>query len=322
MSKPDTLWYTRCPVPTPLGIASQLGWVDREFAKDGIEVRTLQDVTDPALRESHFDHRLDNSFRQGGNIPAIWARAGGRETRVIGLTWTDESQVILTLPKQRIRKLEDLKGKRLGVLETPAASIDFWRATTLRAYTAALKLVGLGAEDVEFVNLIRHESRQGQRGWRDISELTQSPEAVALLEGKVDAIFHKGSRGLELADAIGAEVVYDVGHHPDPKVRINNGSPRTLTVDAKLLDENLDLAVRLLERVLLAGQWAADHPREAVAYVAKETHSSEAAVERAYGQNVGEHLRTDLEASSIDALSDFKDFLYAWKFLPNDFDVR
>ncbi len=80
--------------------------------------------------------------------------------------------------------------------------------------------------------------------------------------------------------------------------------------------------MRLVDRGLLAGHWAADHPREAVAYVAKETHSSEAAVERAYGKNVGEHLRTDLEGSSIAALSDFKDFLYAWKFLPNDFDVR
>jgi ABC-type nitrate/sulfonate/bicarbonate transport system substrate-binding protein len=45
-------------------------------------------------------------------------------------------------------------------------------------------------------------------------------------------------------------------------------------------------------------------------------------VERAYGANVGQHLATDLEESSIDALSDFKDFLFNWRFLPNDFDVR
>ena len=29
MSQPlDTLWYTRCPVPTGLGIALQKGWVE------------------------------------------------------------------------------------------------------------------------------------------------------------------------------------------------------------------------------------------------------------------------------------------------------
>ena len=34
------------------------------------------------------------------------------------------------------------------------------------------------------------------------------------------------------------------------------------------------------------------------------------------------HLRTDLEESSIVALSDFTDFLHRWKFIPNALDVR
>jgi ABC-type nitrate/sulfonate/bicarbonate transport system substrate-binding protein len=320
MSKVDTLWYTRCPVPTPLGIASKLGWIEQEFAADGIQVKTLQDQVDPKLRESHFDHNLSNSFRQGGNIPAIWARSIGRETRVLGLTWTDEAQVILSLPGSGIRTVDDLAGKKLGVAVSPAASIDFWRATTLRAYVAALKLVGKSERHVELVEIERAAQPAGQSGWN--SDNKQLNEVKALLEGKVDAIFHKGSRGLEIAEAIGAHVVFDLGQHPDPKVRINNGSPRTLTVDAGLLDNNPDLAVRLVRRVLQAGRWAQENPREAVAYVAQETRSSEAAVERAYGANVGEHLATDLEPSSIDALSDFKDFLFNWRFLPHDFDVR
>jgi ABC-type nitrate/sulfonate/bicarbonate transport system substrate-binding protein len=323
MTRIDTLWYTRCPVPTPLGIAAQRGWIEEEFRKDGITVRTLQDEIDPNIRESHFDHKLDNSFRQGGNIPAIWARAAGRDTRVIGLTWTDEAQVILTLPRNGIRSILDLRDKRLAVRTAPNASIDFWRATTLRAYSAALKLVGLDKTNVELVDLPQTRAPQpGARGWGRATDPRQSPEVAALLDGRVDAIFHKGSRGLEVADAIGAEVIFDLGKHSDPKVRVNNGSPRTLTVDAKLLDDNLDLAARLVERVLVAGQWATDNPRDAVSYVAKETNSTEDAVERAYGKDVGEHLRTDLEGSSIEALSDFKDFLFEWGFLENDFDVR
>jgi hypothetical protein len=27
----DTLWYTRCPVPTGLGIALQKGWLEESF---------------------------------------------------------------------------------------------------------------------------------------------------------------------------------------------------------------------------------------------------------------------------------------------------
>ena len=30
----DALWYTRCPVPTALGIAVHRGWFDEEFGPD------------------------------------------------------------------------------------------------------------------------------------------------------------------------------------------------------------------------------------------------------------------------------------------------
>ncbi|HEY0711125.1 MAG TPA: ABC transporter substrate-binding protein, partial [Polyangia bacterium] len=186
----------------------------------------------------------------------------------------------------------------------------------------ALKLAGLTDKDVTFVDIVREgkSSQSGRRGWAgERPEI--SLEAQALLRGEVDAIFHKGSRGLEVAEAIGAVTVFDLGKHPDPNVRVNNGSPRTLTVDAGLIERDLGLVVRLVKRVLQAGQWADQHPREAAEYVASETGSSVAAVWKAYG-DVHQHLRTDLEESSIAALGDFKDFLFQWGFLPNDFDVR
>lgn len=326
MSKIETLWYTRCPVPTPLGIASQLGDIEAELAGDGIVVKTLQDETDPSRLESHFDHNLDNSIRQGGNIPAIWARSRGRATKVVGLTWTDESQVILTLPGKGIRGVEDLRGRRLGVATRPNDSIDFWKATTLRAYVAALGSHGLRDTDVTFVELPREAKSDigpiPRRARTEPEDLAATVEARALLAGDVDAIFHKGSRGLELADAIGASIVYDLKSHPDPKVRINNGSPRTFTVDAGLLERDPELVTRLVKRVILAGRWAAQHPAESIAYVARETRSSEAAVRRAYGDDVNHHLQTDLDESSIEALADFTEFLYQWKFIPNRFDVR
>jgi hypothetical protein len=54
----------------------------------------------------------------------------------------------------------------------------------------------------------------------------------------------KGALGLETARLLGARIVADIGFHPDPKVRINNGTPRTLTVDAGLIDEHPDLVAR------------------------------------------------------------------------------
>ncbi len=40
----DQLWYTRCPVPTASGIAHRLGWLDEEFAADGLALGVLQDA--------------------------------------------------------------------------------------------------------------------------------------------------------------------------------------------------------------------------------------------------------------------------------------
>jgi ABC-type nitrate/sulfonate/bicarbonate transport system substrate-binding protein len=324
MSNLKTLWYTRCPVPTPVGIAVQLGWVEEEFARDGIELGSVRDSVDRSVRESHFDHKLEHSFRQGGSVPAIWARAAGRQTRVVGLTWTDEAQVILSLPESKIRTVKDLKGRRLGIATRPNDIIDFWKATTLRAYLVALGLEGLTDKDVELVEIPRvdgsFDNPRGLTGQGPRAD--QLLEVKALQEGKVDAIFHKGSRGLEVADAIGAHVVFDVWNHPDPKARANNHSPRTLTVDAALADDHPDVVARVLKRVLQAGQWAEDHPAEAIAYVAKETASDERWVRAAYGHDLHQHLKTDLEESSIEALVDFTDFLGERGFLPGRFDVR
>ena len=36
----EKLWYTRCPAPTPLSIAYQLGWVEQQFNAAGVGVRS------------------------------------------------------------------------------------------------------------------------------------------------------------------------------------------------------------------------------------------------------------------------------------------
>ena len=64
--------------------------------------------------------------------------------------------------------------------------------------------------------------------------------------------------------AAGAHVVVSTGFHPDPKIRINNGTPRPLTVDARFTDERPDLVADLLATVQRVSGWANDNPAEAV----------------------------------------------------------
>lgn len=322
---PQTLWYTRCPVPTGVGIAVQLGLFENEFERDGITLKSLQESRDRTERESHFDHNLPSSFRQGGNIPAIWARSRGRDTRVIGLSWTDEFQGIVALPDSGISNAKDLRDRRIGLPVNPV-SIDFNRASALRGFYSALDLEGLSLNNVEHVDLHaepREDATFGIGPDRDRRILEgYRAESEALVRGEVDAIFVKGALGIEVARRLGAEVIAETGFHPDPAVRINNGTPRTLTVDARLLDERPDIVARFLSRIVEAGEWARAHPEETVAYIARETASTPQAVKQAYGPDAHENLGTFLTDSAIGALEEFKDFLFEHGFLEADFDVR
>ena len=325
----DTLWYTRCPVPTGLGIAVQKGWLQDTVGALGTRVQSLRESTDKAVRESHFDHSLQNSVRHGGNIPAIWARAQGRETRVIGLSWADEVQLILTLPDSGIKTVKDLKGRSFGLPDWAGAQIDFTRAQALRGLENALKLEGLQVGDVRLVNFVYG----GTFSDPQVHTVNGTPvaaqrvegrnlELIGLLRGEVDAIFLKGASAAQYAQDFGLHTVIDTGAHPDPLIRSNNGTPRTLAVDLHLLEQHFDVASGILDAVLRAEQWAHTHPDETRRYLARETNSSEYWVSAAYGDNAHQRLHTALDEQAIDALQDFTHFLHRWRFIPNSFDVR
>jgi ABC-type nitrate/sulfonate/bicarbonate transport system substrate-binding protein len=206
----ETLWYTRCPVPTGLGIAIQQGWLVEAFAAQDTKVESLLESNDFAVRESHFSHTLPNSVRHGGNIPAISARSRGRDTRLIGLSWADEAQLILAAPESGITRVNDLKGRRFGLPNWKNVEIDFSRAQAIRGLENALRLEGLEVADVELVNSdIESHYSDGQAvnvagtvNWNGRSTSrarANNLEVIALLRGEVDAIFLKGAHGAQVA---------------------------------------------------------------------------------------------------------------------------
>jgi ABC-type nitrate/sulfonate/bicarbonate transport system substrate-binding protein len=326
----DTLWYTRCPVPTGLGIALQKGWLEESFRTQNTTVKSLRESNDKAVRESHFDHTLQNSVRHGGNIPAIWARSTGRETRVLGLSWADEVQLILTLPDSAIKKPKDLKGRRFGLPKWENVQIDFSRAQAIRGLENALRLDGLEVSDVELVDYAISSGQSDAPAERIAGTQIfsgrraggQARELVGLLRGEVDAIFLKGASAAHLANLFGLHTVIDTGSHPEPLVRANNGTPRTLTVDQSLIENHFDAAVRIVDQVLRAEAWAWSHPEETRQFLARESNSSEYWVTAAYGSDAHLRLKTNLQERSVSALQDFSNFLHRWGFIPNAVDVR
>ncbi|MDR1647157.1 MAG: ABC transporter substrate-binding protein [Zoogloeaceae bacterium] len=330
MSEPlDTLWYTRCPVPTGLGIAVQKGWLEEGLRGQCAQIKSLRESNDRAVRESHFDHTLKNSVRHGGSIPAIWAHSAGRDTRLVGLSWADETQRILTLPKSGIQSVKELKGRRFGLPKWENVQIDFPRAQALRALENALKLEGLALADVELVDFPIGGGFSDGGPARDVkgayvfgaSRSGRNTELVGLIREEIDAIFLKGASAAQTAHQFDLHTVIDVGAHPDPIIRSNNGTPRTLTVDRNLIDRHFDSATRILAEVLRAEDWAHQHPDETRRFLARETNSSEYWVGVAYGEEAHLHLNTDFDAVSVRALQDFSDFLHRQHFIPAAVDV-
>jgi ABC-type nitrate/sulfonate/bicarbonate transport system substrate-binding protein len=324
------IWYTRCPAPTPFGIAAQRGWLSDEFAADGIDIKALQDADDPLVRRSHFTHSQPWSFRQGGNIPALWARAQGADTRVIGVSWVDEFQALITLDPHLQATRESLSGRRFGLpVNTHAPVVDFHRATALRGYSSLLEAAGASLDDVALIDLAH-----APRGLADAKPADDAPlaawldaqrphefarEAQALLRGEADVVFVKGATGLDIANVTGARVLIEISAHPDRRAHANNGTPRPLTVDSRLLHERPDLVDRVLDRTLDVAAWAQSHPADVFAYVGREVRSPEHWISRAYAGGLHRQLSLHLDPDALHALAHFKAFLLHHAFLPADF---
>lgn len=325
----DTLWYTRCPVPTASSIAIDLGFLDAEFARDGIAVNSLRVTQDRAVRESHFDHAQDDSFREGGNIPPMWARSVGADTRLIATGWVDEYQAIIARPDSGIGTVKDLGGRRLGLPRRMNDRVDYWRAMCLRGFLSALSTEGMSGADVAFVELPVAERYIGDEAGGRTQTLwsggprarRQQAEAFALIRGKVDAIYTAGAPGAQLAAFLGAHEVIELGRHPDRALRVNNQAPIVLTVSGGLLEARPDLVERYLRQLVAAAEWAAGHRTDTLRIVANDVGASEEWVDAAYGADFHTMLKPCLTDERLAALRVQMNFLAEHGFIPSDFDL-
>ncbi|MFD4509208.1 ABC transporter substrate-binding protein [Streptomyces sp. NPDC058457] len=308
-ARPSELWFTRCPVPTATGIAADRGWLAGEFADDGIAVRSLQDVPRDLAADHHYTHAHPALFREGGNVPALWARAQGEPTRLIGLTWIEERQSVLVRENSGITGPADLRGARLAV-PVHGIAIDFWRAMALHGFAGALSAAGLGLGDADLVEV--PGSAHGQ--WE--------AELAALARGDVDAVYVKGALAVEAAARSGAVVAVDLDAQPDRRARVNNGTPRPITVHQRLLDEHPDVVDRFLAVLLATADWARGNGDDVARILGAETGAGDAAVAQAY-RGVGHtSLGVDLSDERLELLAIQERFLHSQGFLRRRVDVR
>ena len=322
----DTIWFTRCAgggrggVPTASGIAYKLGYLDEEFKGEGLALKTLQEDAPEELRRHHYDHELSTLIREGGNLFAIPAKAQGARTRLIGLTWIDEAQSILVRKDSDIRSPEQLKGRRLALPAYRTADIlenkrgrSIARHQSVAGYKGALASVGLTLDDVTLVEVGAGDAdRAGAGGF------SQSYEP--LQKGQVDAIFVKGAAAQDAARKFGFDVGIDLDRLPEKRFRVNNGTPRPITVHEDFLENHFDLLVRFLKQTLRAAEWAKTHLKEVSEILESETGASAVGVAAAYRNGFHLSLAPDLSDERVELFRQQKTFTLNYGILDRDFD--
>ena len=323
----DTVWLTRGPFPTGTAIGLAHGWFEQAFAHHGFKVSTLQESREPAMRAQHFYHDIKTLIREGGNVLPLWMRArnlgskGWDNTVIVGLTWLDGVQVLLARPGSGVlaSDLPSLRGKRLG-LSRADGEIDVWRAMALRGFATALALANLGFDDVILKDVLappvqwQNQSRAGITG-------TQAVEQ-ALLNGEVDVIYVKGASAIRLQQEYGLVVVLDINSLDDPTLRINNGTPRPITVHRHFLDDHPELVVAHLRVLNAAAAWARTHGDDLAGVLAADIGATADSVRRGYGPRLSAGFDVNLNATRVDALQGQADFLAEHRLIEGRVQVR
>ncbi|WP_220815577.1 ABC transporter substrate-binding protein [Pseudomonas paralcaligenes] len=326
-AQPVELWYTRCGAATASALAIRKHWLQEEFAQPGTVLHSLRDSDSLEVRNSHYHHGQSGMFREGGNIPPIWAKGSGQDTVVLGITWLDEYQGILVRADSAIHDLADLKGKRLGIPRHQGALIDFQRGAAQHGFATALSLVGLSPTDATLVDLDApsYDRVDGPRmdGPREVPAERPDVALEALERGEVDAIFIRFARGYRVAQQPHLRQLVNLNDLSDPLLRVGNGTPRPITVDRAFLDRHPEVVVRYLAVLLRTAEWAARNRNEVAELLLPESRGgSPADVFAAHGADVHLSFTPKLTPTYIEGLTVQKNFLRDWGYLKHDFDVN
>ncbi|MBB3221155.1 ABC transporter substrate-binding protein [Pseudoduganella umbonata] len=314
------LWYTRCGAATASALAIRKGFLQAEFAQGGTTLRSLRDSDSQALRNAHYHHGQTGLFREGGNIPPIWAKAGGADTVVVAITWLDEYQGILVRADSAIRSPADLAGARLAIPRHKHALIDFQRGAAQHGFVTALAQAGLAPEDTQFIDI--DVAERAEPGTANPGGGQREAVLAALENGAVDAIFLRAAQGWRTAQSPNLRQIANNNALADPLARVNNGTPRPVTVDRAFLERHPDVVARYLAVLLRTASWAERNPGDVAALIGADNGADAAEVLASHGDGFHRAFTPQLSEGHIAGLEAQKNFLRDWGYLRADFDVR
>ncbi len=186
--------FSRCPVGTATEYLIRKGTLREALRRVDAEVCILQEM-DPAYRDAHYTQTFPLHFRDGGNIPPLWAQSKGDRCVLLGVTYQKEARGIYVRTDSDISCVEELKGRKLALPVRKEAVIDFRYFTALCGFEEALAYYNLSLKDTEpvFVSAANirmeqvHGAKKSGAGFPTEDFLTE--DFLAVEDGRADAAF-------------------------------------------------------------------------------------------------------------------------------------
>jgi sulfonate transport system substrate-binding protein len=218
-------------------VLKEKGWLEQEFAPQGTAVEWVLSLGSNKALEFLNGSSVD--FGSSAGAAALLARANGNPIKSVYVYSKPEWTALVTRADSPIRKVEDLKGKRIAVTRGTDPHIFLLRA---------LKGAGLGPRDVKMV-------------------LLQHPDGKTALEkGDVDAWAGLDPHMAQTELETGARLFFR-----DPSLNTYG----VLNVREAFAAEHPDTVVRVLRVYEKGRQWALANPDELRAILVKAAKISD-----------------------------------------------
>jgi ABC-type nitrate/sulfonate/bicarbonate transport system substrate-binding protein len=331
----NEVYYTNCPLISASNVDQELGWTAEEYGKLGVKFAYFRSVPETDWYP-HYIHNQENLIRFGGLFPPIHVHADYRRTRMLGLTHVPfEGGCMMVRSKDKIFRMSDLKGKRIGITKSlNTLKNDWWRIQEHQGILLMLQMNGMTEKDVKLVDfpypddwyddpamlkpMINPTFWQLNRDHKH--DLAFRPLETALLEGKVDAIYSQSKVFQHIQEATGEmAAIEDLSKYPDWRLQVAN-IPAIITCTDLMAKEHPELVVAFMKGMIRVGRWSNEHKRAAAAILNKQTYYLDE--EDTYEGIKHVDMVPNLSAQNLAMVNIGKDFMLKHGYIKNDFDVE
>jgi len=330
----NEVWFTNCPMVSANNVDQELGWCREEYKKIGVEYAYFRHAPENNWYP-HYIHNLDNLVRFGGLYPPIHVHADMRRTVLLGATQVHEGGVMMVRARDDIFRVEELKGKKIGLTKSlNTIKTDWWRIQEHAGIELMLRIHGMTMDDVEIVEFPYPDD------WYDKPEMLQvtmnnpselwmrrdhkhdmafRPLEKPLLDGKVDAIYNQSKPLQQLSEATGEiKSIEDLSRYSDWTMQMAN-CPAVITCTDVMADEHPELVIAYMKAMIKVGRWANEHKHAAAAILNRQTFYLD--VEHTYEGIKHVDMVPSLSAQNMQSIKIGKDFMFSHGYIKNDFDV-